>query len=110
MESHSRAGPCMMQLTVLVVDDERDLVELIKFNLERHRYHVLTAHDGESALDIARRSDPDLVVLDVLLPGRSGRELAAALKSEPATRSIPIIMLTALSGEGDIVGGLQIGA
>ena len=100
----------MMQPTILVVDDERDLVELIKFNLERHRYQVLAAHDGEAALEIARRSDPDLVILDLLLPRKSGREVAAALKSEPATRSIPIIMLTALSGEGDIVTGLQIGA
>jgi two-component system phosphate regulon response regulator PhoB len=98
------------QATILVVDDERDLVELIRFNLERNRYVVLTAGDGEAALASARADRPDLIVLDLLLPRKSGREVAALLKADPDTRAIPLLMLTALSAEGDVVTGLQLGA
>ena len=100
----------MTTKTVLVVDDEQDLVESIRFNLERHHYRVLTAHDGDSAVDIARRESPDLLVLDLLLPKRSGRDVTVALKTDEATRHIPIIMLTAMTGEQDVVMGLQLGA
>ena len=95
---------------VLVVDDEADLVDLIRFNLERRGYQVLTASDGVTALDLARRRVPSIIILDILLPQMSGRDVASALKSDPALRSIPIIMLTALSQEADVITGLQIGA
>lgn len=100
----------MTHPTILVVDDERDLVDLIRFNLERQHYRVLSAHDGEAAIELARRHNPDLVLLDLMLPLRSGRDVTTALKSDPATRKIPIIMLTAMTAEHDIVVGLQLGA
>lgn len=96
--------------TILVVDDEADLVELIKFNLERSRYDVLTAHDGDAALKVARRDRPDLIILDLMLPVLSGQDVAVALKRHPETQGIPIIMLTARTEESDIVVGLKLGA
>lgn len=95
---------------ILVVDDEQDLVEAIRFNLERSQYKVLTAGDGESAIDLATRERPDLILLDIMLPRVNGRDVTLALKGNSATRNIPIIMLTALTGENDVVLGLQIGA
>lgn len=96
--------------TILVVDDQSDLTDLIKFNLERRGHRVLTAADGEAALLTARTRLPDLIILDLMLPKKNGREVALALRNEPSTRGIPIIMLTALSAENDVVLGLQIGA
>lgn len=95
---------------ILVVDDEQDLVEAIRFNLERSQYKVLTAGDGESAIDLATRERPDLILLDIMLPRVNGRDVTLALKGNSATRNIPIIMLTALTSENDVVLGLQIGA
>ena len=100
----------MQPHTILVVDDEPDLLDLIKFNLERRHYRVLTAADGETAVEIARRHCPDLVILDILLPKKSGRDVAALLKNDSATKLIPVIMLTALSAESDVITGLQLGA
>ena len=96
--------------TILVVDDEVDLVDLIKFNLDRSRYRVLTAHDGDAALQVARRDRPELIILDLMLPALSGQDVAVALKRHPETQAIPIIMLTARTEESDIVVGLQLGA
>src|SRR5437868_6027905 len=93
----------MSQARILVVDDETDLVELIRFNLERHHYRVLTAHDGQAAIDVARREKPDLIVLDLMLPLKSGRDVTLALKTDADTRTIPIIMLTAMTAERDVV-------
>ncbi len=95
---------------ILVVDDEQDLVDLIRFNLERNQYQVVAAQDGEAALALARRDRPDLIILDIMLPRASGRDVTMALKGDPAMKAIPIIMLTALTGEGDVVLGLQLGA
>lgn len=100
----------MKPVTVLVVDDEADLLDLIRFNLERRGYQVLTAADGVSALELAARHVPDLIILDLLLPQMNGREVAGTLKRDAALRSIPIIMLTALSQEADVITGLQLGA
>lgn len=100
----------MTQPRVLVVDDERDLVELICFNLKRNQLVPISCHDGNTALELARREKPDLIILDLMLPQRSGREVASLLRADSATRQIPIIMLTALTAEHDIVTGLQIGA
>lgn len=96
--------------TILFVEDEKDLLELVKFNLERRGYQVLTCSDGETAIESAQRHAPDLIILDLLLPKKSGREVAAALKADPTTRPIPIIMLTALSSDMDVLMGFQIGA
>ena len=95
---------------VLVVDDEKDLVELISYNLQRNGYHVLTASSGDAALAIASRELPDLILLDLMLPGMSGTEVARRLKADTRTAGIPIIMLTAKSEETDVVVGLTLGA
>jgi two-component system phosphate regulon response regulator PhoB len=95
---------------VLVVDDERDLVELIGLNLVRNGYEVISAHDGATGLDMARKLMPDLIVLDVMMPGLSGRDVTMALKGDPKTAGIPIVMLTAKTEETDIIVGLSLGA
>jgi two-component system, OmpR family, alkaline phosphatase synthesis response regulator PhoP len=96
--------------TVLVVDDEKDITELISYNLTRHGYEVLNAFDGNEALDIAQRETPDLVLLDLMLPGLEGTEVARRLKADGRTSGIPIIMLTAKGEETDVVVGLTLGA
>jgi len=96
--------------TILLVDDEPDLVELVQFNLERNQYRVLVAVDGQRAIQCAREHRPDLILLDLMLPKVGGRDVVVALKADPATRRIPVIMLTALTSEQDIVRGLQMGA
>lgn len=95
---------------ILVVDDERDLVELIGVNLQRNGYEVITAFDGATGLETARRQRPDLILLDVMMPGLSGRDVTLALKGDPDTAGIPIVMLTAKSEETDIIVGLSMGA
>ncbi|HEY5625867.1 MAG TPA: response regulator transcription factor [Dehalococcoidia bacterium] len=93
--------------TILVVDDEPTLVATLKYNLERESFHVLAAADGEAALEAARAGRPDLVVLDLMLPGLSGLEVCRILRKE--TR-VPIIMLTAKDAEVDKGVGLETGA
>ncbi|MCL2647449.1 MAG: response regulator [Phycisphaerales bacterium] len=95
---------------ILVVDDERDLAELIGMNLQRNGYEAVTAHDGTAGLDMARKLKPDLLVLDVMMPGLSGRDVTTALKQDPDTAAIPILMLTAKTEETDIIVGLSLGA
>ena len=95
---------------VLVVDDEKDLVDLISYNLVRNGFDVLTAYNGNEALDVARRESPDLVVLDLMLPGIDGTEVARQLRADARTAGIPIVMLTAKGEETDVVVGLTIGA
>ncbi len=96
--------------TVLVVDDERDLVELISYNLQRNGYNVIPVQNGAEALATAQRDKPDLVLLDLMLPGMDGTEVARRLKADPATSGIPIVMLTAKGEETDVVVGLTLGA
>jgi DNA-binding response OmpR family regulator len=95
---------------ILVVDDERELVELIAMNLQRNGYEALTAHDGPAGLEKARREKPDMVILDVMMPGMSGRDVTMALKSDAETAGMPILMLTAKTEETDIIVGLSMGA
>ncbi|MGH7215386.1 MAG: response regulator [Tepidisphaeraceae bacterium] len=96
--------------TILVVDDERDLVEMITYNLRRNGYDAITAFDGPGALEVAARDLPDLIVLDLMLPGLDGTEVARRLKADARTANIPIIMLTAKGEETDVVVGLTLGA
>ncbi len=100
----------MARKKILVVDDERDLVEILAFNLRREQYDVVTAFDGEKALETARRETPDLVVLDLMLPGIGGLEVCRRLRADPRTARIPIVMLTAKGEETDAVVGLAQGA
>jgi len=96
--------------TILVVDDEPDLVELLVFTLGKEGYTVLTAESGETALRIATQSKPDLVILDLMLPGIDGYEVCRRLKSQEATNEIAVIMLTARTEETHVVTGLELGA
>jgi two-component system phosphate regulon response regulator PhoB len=95
---------------ILVVDDEKDILELVEYNLQRNGYDVLTATSGDAALMIASSKIPDMILLDLMLPGMSGTEVARKLKADSRTASIPIIMLTAKSEETDVVVGLTLGA
>ena len=95
---------------VIVIEDEADILEVIEYNLAREGYRVLSARDGEEGLRLVKREMPDLVLLDLMLPGLDGIEVCRKLKEDPITRSIPIIMVTAKGEESDIVLGLGIGA
>ncbi len=92
---------------ILVVDDEASIVELLKFNLQREGYEVLDAPDGETAIQLVKSDRPDLVILDVMLPGIDGIDTCQAIRRES---NVPIIMLTAKSEEFDTVLGLSVGA
>ncbi len=96
--------------TILVIEDERDLLELISFNLEKEGYRVITAMDGASGLETARNSLPDLILLDLMLPGMTGIEICKILKRNEKTSKTPIIMLTAKGEEIDRVVGFEVGA
>ncbi|MHC4923493.1 MAG: response regulator [Planctomycetota bacterium] len=100
----------MKQPRILVVDDEPDLVELVRHHLARERYDVVTASDGETALQEARRRVPDLVILDLMLPGIDGLEVCRRLRADARTAGVPIVMLTAKGEESDAVIGLAQGA
>src|SRR5512134_1513131 len=99
-----------MPQTVLVVDDERDIVELVRFNLQQAGFRVIAAFDGRMALESARRDRPDLIILDLMLPGLSGVEVARLLKKDEKTRHTPLLMLTARGEEVDRVVGFELGA
>ena len=100
----------MNQETILLVEDERDIQELLKFHLKRENLMVETAGTGEDALRYLKSHAPSLVLLDLMLPGMDGLEVCRRLKAQPETREIPIIMLTAKDSEADIVTGLEMGA
>jgi two-component system phosphate regulon response regulator PhoB len=95
---------------VLVVEDETDLAELVAFNLARNGYRTAVANDGRAALQAIAAETPDLILLDVMLPGLSGTEIASRLRTEPATAQVPIIMVTAKAEEVDQLVGLAVGA
>jgi two-component system phosphate regulon response regulator PhoB len=99
-----------MPLNILIVEDEAAIQELIAVNLEAAGHHALRAADSEQALAIIRRTLPDLVLLDWMLPGQSGLMVARHLRADARTRSIPMIMLTAKSAEQDKILGLEAGA
>lgn len=100
----------MSREVILVVDDEADIQELIRYNLKRDGFTVYTVGSGEDALTAAADLAPDAIVLDLMLPGIDGIEVCARLKSDDATRAIPIVMLTAKTEERDVVAGLDHGA
>ena len=95
---------------ILVVEDEPNQVELIEFNLNSEGYEVVVARDGEEALNLAEEENPDLILLDWMLPKVSGIEVCRQLRRSKKTREIPIVMLTARSEESDKIRGLDIGA
>jgi phosphate regulon transcriptional regulator PhoB len=95
---------------ILVIDDEADLIELVRYNLEQEGFEVGSALDGESGLKIAIHEIPDLVLIDLMLPGMDGLEVCRSLRADKRTSSIPVIMLTAKSAESDRIVGLELGA
>jgi two-component system phosphate regulon response regulator PhoB len=99
-----------MQKSILVVEDDADIRQLIDFNLAREGYEVTCVEGGEEGLDLIKNRPPDLVVLDLMLPGIDGLETCRAIKSNPQTEHIPVIIVSAKSEDVDVVVGLEIGA
>jgi len=100
----------MAKRSILVIDDEQDLIELVRYNLVKEGFEVSSALDGESGLATALREMPDVVVVDLMLPGIDGLEVCRALRADERTAQIPVVMLTAKTSESDRVVGLELGA
>lgn len=96
--------------TILVIEDEPDIADLVKYNLEKAGLPARVVGDGKQALDLIVRNQPDLIILDLMLPGLDGLEVCRRLRGSPATRGIPVIMLTAKAEEVDRIVGLELGA
>jgi two-component system alkaline phosphatase synthesis response regulator PhoP len=99
-----------MKEMILIVEDEKDIVKVLEYNLKKEGFRTLSAYDGEKAIDMASREHPDLVILDLMLPKIDGLEVCKTLKGERKTASIPIIILTAKTQETDKIVGLELGA
>ena len=95
---------------ILIADDEPDILEIIQYNLKTEGYEVATAKNGNDALDLAKRFNPDLIILDIMMPGKTGIEVCNLLRMQPAFNDTLIIFLTALSDEGTEIKGLETGA
>ena len=100
----------MIDKKILIVDNEEDILNLVKYNLEREGYKVETVMTGEQAIRGARENSPDLILLDLMLPGMDGLDVCRILKNDKGTSTIPIVMLTAKGEDSDIVSGLELGA
>ena len=96
--------------TILVIDDEKDLIELVRYNLEKEGFDVIGAPDGKAGLEVARAHRPDLILLDLMMPGMDGLEVCRRLREDARTAGIPVILLTAKATEADRVVGLEMGA
>jgi phosphate regulon transcriptional regulator PhoB len=99
-----------MNKTILIVDDEKDIVELLAYNLDREGYQIAKAYDGNQALKYIKATPPDLVILDLMLPEINGFEICREIRKKPDTERLPIIMLTAKTDVVDKIMGLEIGA
>ena len=100
----------MAHESILAVEDDEDILQLLKYNLAKEGYRVTAVTSGEEGLQLARSTTPDLILLDLMLPGVDGLEVCRRLKMDAKTRQVPIIMLTAKGEETDIVTGLELGA
>lgn len=100
----------MMKQSILVIDDEKDILKLLCYNLEKEGYRFLSAQTGEEGFELAKIKRPDLVILDLMLPGLDGFEICKLLRNARDTKNIPILMLTAKNSETDQVVGLELGA
>ena len=106
METNTNMG----EEKILLIEDDSDISELVQYNLEREGYKVFTSADGELGLNQAGTVQPDLIILDLMLPGLDGLSVCRKLRADPATNEIPIVMLTAKGEESDVVIGLEMGA
>ncbi len=109
-KSGEKLGVSTLRESILIIEDEPDIRELMEYNLVREGYRVLQADDGEEGMALCKEKAPDLVILDLMLPGVDGIEICRRFKSDPVTQSIPVIMVTAKSEEADVVLGLSMGA
>lgn len=100
----------MLKKSVLAVEDDRDILELISYNLGREGFDVTGVTTGEEALKSARSRTPDVILLDLMLPGMDGLEVCRELRGDPKTKAIPIVIVSAKGEEADIVTGLELGA
>ncbi len=100
----------MAKEKILIVEDEKDIVKMLDYNLKKEGFKTLSAHNGEDGLDMARKENPDLILLDLMLPGVDGLDVCKAIKNEAKTSHIPIIILTAKAQETDKIVGLELGA
>ena len=94
---------------ILIIEDDKDIVEMLSFHLKKNNYTILYSYNGEDGLTKARENNPDLILLDLMLPGIHGLDVCRIIKSDQKTKNIPIIMLTAMGQEDDIVKGLETG-
>ncbi|HEX4373306.1 MAG TPA: response regulator [Puia sp.] len=95
---------------ILIADDEPDILEILQYNLNKEGYEVITAKDGDEALTKAKNNKPDLIILDIMMPKKTGTEVCEILRSQPAFKNTLIIFLTALNDEGSHIKGLETGA
>lgn len=102
--------PIVAKETILIVDDEVDLLDLIEYNLHKEGYNVLRAENGQDGIKIARKHNPDLIILDIMMPKMTGIEVCAVLKEDPVLKSRPVIFLTARGDEKTEIEGLEMGA
>jgi len=100
----------MKKGTVLIIDDEKDLIELVRYNLEKEGFDVIAATDGQAGLEVVKKHRPDLVMLDLMMPGLDGLQVCQRLRADPRMGRVPVIMLTAKATEADRVVGLELGA
>ncbi|HEY2814938.1 MAG TPA: response regulator [Acidimicrobiales bacterium] len=95
---------------VLVVDDDPVILKLLEVNFEMEGFTVILAHDGDEGIEVARSEQPDIIVSDIMMPKKSGLELVTEIKGDPATRDIPIILLSAKAQNADVRSGMEAGA
>jgi two-component system phosphate regulon response regulator PhoB len=95
---------------ILIIEDEEDIRELVRYNLTRERYEILESETGEAGLKLAAQHRPDLILLDLMLPGKDGMAICRELKRSDDTANIPVVMMTARGEESDVVAGLEVGA
>ena len=95
---------------ILIADDEPDILEILQFNLQKEGYGVITAKNGNEAIEQAKKYQPDLIILDIMMPGKNGIEVCTLLRQQPSYNATLIIFLSAISDEGTEISGLEIGA
>lgn len=99
-----------MTTRVLLADDDPGVIDVLQANLEADGYAVIVARNGEEALEMIRTQSPDLAVIDVMMPGRDGLDVLAAIREEPATSALPVVLLSARASDSEIWAGWQAGA